>query len=931
MPTVKGELPAAQRQPLQTTRRPTRATCENADGMMDLDSQTVNDGSLPAVTAPLSKDQSEDGNNPRGSIDAAPSSDTASGSHHSPVPPPPDSNGLKMVGHRVKILVDAIADFRDLGVNHVVDLPELVLCGDQSAGKSSLMGALTDIHLPRDAGTCTRCPTHIKTSPAGAWTCEISLHQSYMYEPSHGKLLPTGLMGRNPFPPWTEQPLKIRPFMTIRDRRHLEEALRWAQCATLNHDTDYHQYIPGSETFVDDKSTEADFSPNVVSIEVSGPDLPALSFYDLPGTISTTPTKETGYLVKMVENLVTKYIKHPRAIVICALPMSADAALSRTLKVIRDHNAEERCIGVLTKPDILPDGDFDENSQFARILDGKDHHVGHGYFVTKQPRHQTEINADFHKLARLAEEEFFDTKMPWTTEWQRFRDRCGTSRLLEVLSQKFAFAIANSIPSIKVKIDERAHRIDAELEVLPELPKERMQHAVSHQLAIFSTSLQQVLAGDQGNREFQSNWNNLCHQFCTAILEMRPRITLSHPSDGVLPEVILLDSDDSNDGPDETPDDTPTRVRKRRNEEPLAHTPVAKMRVGNGEGNRARPQWPPQWESPGLSAGTDLTPNQESTPRRPRMIKPPRPVELLKDTPFARFAPVGKRFASLDSIRDLIKKKTTHGIPGTVPREVNEKLCLDSVEAWKGPMEVFLEQTTEDLRVQADAILRDVLSKWQQTQLHKESRRLLSEFLGRYEIAQAVANHELYELEQQRILTINDIAFNHHRDEEGRTLRMSRKMLRIRAVLEKDIRFKNKLMSDGQRKAAEKQAEAQLGRDPFEAEMNVAIDLRGYYKTAALRFADSVCLSTNGKLFRGVRNTIFFYLEKALGITQGDGEERCRQLMEENTEIGKKREGLLAEKDRLARFTSRLVQLANEEAALDAELRRGNPGTMNGA
>jgi GTP-binding protein EngB required for normal cell division len=37
---------------------------------------------------------------------------------------------------------DALGDIQPLGVSHVAVLPELVLVGDQSSGKSSLMSAL---------------------------------------------------------------------------------------------------------------------------------------------------------------------------------------------------------------------------------------------------------------------------------------------------------------------------------------------------------------------------------------------------------------------------------------------------------------------------------------------------------------------------------------------------------------------------------------------------------------------------------------------------------------------------------------------------------------------------------------------------------------------------------------------------------------------
>lgn len=42
-----------------------------------------------------------------------------------------------------------------------VDLPQLVVVGDQSSGKSSVLEGLTGLPFPRDSGLCTRFATQI--------------------------------------------------------------------------------------------------------------------------------------------------------------------------------------------------------------------------------------------------------------------------------------------------------------------------------------------------------------------------------------------------------------------------------------------------------------------------------------------------------------------------------------------------------------------------------------------------------------------------------------------------------------------------------------------------------------------------------------------------------------------------------------------------
>ena len=69
-----------------------------------------------------------------------------------------------------------------------------MIVGDQSAGKSSVVEAVCDITVPRDQGTCTRCPFQIVTSAAepgvtAPWQCKITLLRRYCYSPNtrHGR------------------------------------------------------------------------------------------------------------------------------------------------------------------------------------------------------------------------------------------------------------------------------------------------------------------------------------------------------------------------------------------------------------------------------------------------------------------------------------------------------------------------------------------------------------------------------------------------------------------------------------------------------------------------------------------------------------------------------------------------------------------------
>src|ERR1700733_2672995 len=59
------------------------------------------------------------------------------------------------------IRLNQIAQLRASGIGNHIDLPQLVVAGDQSAGKSSVLEGITGIPFPRQDGVCTKFPTEI--------------------------------------------------------------------------------------------------------------------------------------------------------------------------------------------------------------------------------------------------------------------------------------------------------------------------------------------------------------------------------------------------------------------------------------------------------------------------------------------------------------------------------------------------------------------------------------------------------------------------------------------------------------------------------------------------------------------------------------------------------------------------------------------------
>ena len=63
-------------------------------------------------------------------------------------------------------LLSSVDKMREILHGEAVHLPEIVVVGDQSVGKSSVLEAISGIQLPRAQNICTRCPLELRMKKA---------------------------------------------------------------------------------------------------------------------------------------------------------------------------------------------------------------------------------------------------------------------------------------------------------------------------------------------------------------------------------------------------------------------------------------------------------------------------------------------------------------------------------------------------------------------------------------------------------------------------------------------------------------------------------------------------------------------------------------------------------------------------------------------
>jgi GTP-binding protein EngB required for normal cell division len=225
-----------------------------------------------------------------------------------------------------RVLFNAVDKLRDWRAQDHVAIPQLVIVGGQSSGKSSLLKGLTDIPFPISGKCCTRFPTRIvsnRTAPGTENSYKITIEMP-------------------DFPVSGLAQLSEEDCSFTRQGVELTEEI----FSGVLEDASQNLMQINQGQGVDKRN----FVANVLKVELFGPDLTPLSILDLPGIISAANTVKEEEK-EGIKQLVVEYMKQPQNIIICVVSAHTDIDHQEILQLALRHAEPQRLVGVLTKCD----------------------------------------------------------------------------------------------------------------------------------------------------------------------------------------------------------------------------------------------------------------------------------------------------------------------------------------------------------------------------------------------------------------------------------------------------------------------------------------------------------------------------------------------------------------------------------------------------
>lgn len=334
-------------------------------------------------------------------------------------------------------LFDIIDKFRENGINEDISLPQLVVVGDQSSGKSSLLEALTRLPFPVAGTLCTRFATQIvfrRSAPGELDKIKVTIIPS-----EHGA---------------AEKKAALREFS-----RHFE-TLKAEDFREVLNDAGDAMGLPEAGKIHATDILGPRFSDDVLKIELSGPNHDHFSVVDVPGIFQAATVYQTEEDGKMVESLVKSYINDSRTIILAVASSLHETANQKVFRLAKEADPRGvRTLGVLTKPDAVQKGDE------GRIIDVARNNVtflNHGWFVIRNRSTQEIIDGVTLEERDVREREFF-SRNPWRS---LSSDRVGVAALKKFLRALLEDHVKKEFPNLLKEMNTLIEDAEKELQVL---------------------------------------------------------------------------------------------------------------------------------------------------------------------------------------------------------------------------------------------------------------------------------------------------------------------------------------------------------------------------------------------------------------------------------------------------------------------------------
>jgi len=376
-------------------------------------------------------------------------------------------------------LLDVVDSLRACGLSEIVALPQLIVCGDQSSGKSSVLEAISGIPFPKQDTLCTRFATEVILRRAARVEINVSI------VPGEDR----ALMDRDRLIRFHSELKTLDDFGGLFQRARDEMGL---------------------------SSSGKSFSNDILRVEFCGPAQPQLTLVDLPGLIHSETKSQTTGDVQLVHDLVSRYLDNPRSIILAIVSAKNDIGNQIILRNARKVDPQGlRTLGIITKPDLLR-RDSKSEEAFVTLARNEDVKFSLGWHIVKNL--DSSVNQNPPQNTRDQEEAvFFEqsgfNRLPAHTLGIKFL----RARLSKVLFSQVRRELPRLVEDIQIQISATRLARD-KLGPSRDKPLEQRKFLISLSQT-FQTICRDAVKGDYDQEFFRGDLNPE-RRLCATVMNM---------------------------------------------------------------------------------------------------------------------------------------------------------------------------------------------------------------------------------------------------------------------------------------------------------------------------------------------------------------------------------------------------------------------------
>lgn len=311
-------------------------------------------------------------------------------------------------------VVNKLQDVFNTVGSDAIQLPQIVVLGSQSSGKSSVIESLVGrTFLPRGTGIVTRRPLILQL----------------VYTPLDDREHRSADHGTVNVEEWGR-------FLHIKNKIFSDfDEIR----SEIENETDR---MAGSNKGI---------CPEPINLKIYSTKVVNLTLVDLPGITKVPIGDQPEDIEAQIKDLLMKYIENPNSIILAVTAANTDMATSESLKMAKDVDPDgRRTLAVLTKLDLM-----DAGTDAIDILCGRVIPVKLG-IIGVVNRSQQDIND-----RKAIEEQLRDEAAYLQRKYPTLATRNGTPYLAKTLNRLLMHHIRDCLPDLKTRVNVMASQFQS--------------------------------------------------------------------------------------------------------------------------------------------------------------------------------------------------------------------------------------------------------------------------------------------------------------------------------------------------------------------------------------------------------------------------------------------------------------------------------------